>query len=192
MKTIIASIAVLLLFALFGAMAALANPYDGNPLDWCPTEEPQCQVPQYEGIQFALRQSRIGSGSVDGKTTWVCSYSWEFPNSTQAAVFSWNAQLTAANQWYTPKTGPAAFQWYPDCDASTDVWVTTQDFYELCPERNGRRPHACTYPRSRDYEEHSLGYTQIALNPEKFGGSPYSDGDQHTNRDIAHELGHSF
>ncbi|MCJ7490929.1 MAG: dockerin type I repeat-containing protein [Dehalococcoidia bacterium] len=188
MKTIIASAIGGLLFAVLGAMAALANPYvEGNPLDWCPDDNPLCA--QWQGLQLALRQDRIGSLYVNGDLVQVCSPQDQFPNSTMYAVYTWHVRLTESHGYTADPNWPGLFQWWPACDGLADVWVTTDNFFNLCPEKNGRRPHACTAPdiAELDYPGHSLGFAWVALQPGLF-----SDDTQHTNRDIAHELGHSF
>ena len=192
MKTIIASASGGLLFAVLGAMAALANPYDGNPLDWFPNEE---------GVQIMLRQSLIGSKDVDGDLIQVCSP--QFPSSTMFALYTWTVQLHSAHPYYPADPDFYAFEWNvdpygnPTCDYA-DVKVGTE-YFDQCPvDQYGNGPHACTYVRSWNLEQHSLGMTFVALNPSGHWDwneqryIPWSDGDQHTNRDIAHELGHSF
>ena len=193
MKPIVLSAVFASMFAALGTMAALANPYDGNPRDWCDESEDPVLCRDYPGIQLALRQSRIGSGAMEGKLAYVCSL--QFSNATQIGVYSWNGQLRASNQWYTPKADFSVFQWNPTCDWA-DIRVGTDNF-GYCPPG----AHACAYPQARDYDQHSLGFTWVALNPSgHLEGQTYvpwsdnqsSDRFEHTYRDIAHELGHSF
>ncbi len=202
MRGLIASAIAVLFFAALGAVVALANtntsPYNGNPLDWCdPTS--------HSGQCLGLRQSRIGSLNVPGKLTYVCSIP-EFANSTALAIWYWNSDLSAANSNYTVDPQFAAFTWRgaggTACDWA-DAKVTWDYFTNLCPkdQDTNRYPHACTYsdPSGRNWVPpyYSVGYVTIDLNPyghEDLAGNytPWSDGDFHTTRDIAHELGHSF
>jgi hypothetical protein len=177
MKTIIASAIGGFLFAVLGAMAALANPYmEGNPLDWWP---------HTEAVDLLLRQDRIGSLNAPGDLIHVCSP--QFPISTQIAVYAWNSQLRTSHG-YPANPDFLAFQWRETCDLA-DVKVTTE-YFEQCPEG----AEGCAYVKEGDYDlgEHSLRFTWVALDPELFGGSPYWDGHERTNGVVAHELGHSF
>lgn len=160
----LAAILLLTVASPFRAPGADANHDDGHMHDWF------VGPPANTGI---LQEVPLGQAS-------LCSP--EFPSSTQTAAMRWRdtAGTDAGNV-------VNLFNYQSSC-AGADVIVTRQSFF--CGSS-----HACTQPTEPTLDnDHGIVLPiTIRMNPTLFGpGQTWQDGDSHTTRDIAHELGHAL